>query len=207
MKKIEILKEWLGLLIDRPYIPEKLKKAKGPFLLHISDTPEETYKYIIKLIKNLNPKYIVHTGDLVDNIKLEINPWKIEVYKKFLGRFIPQLEKFSRGGVYYAMGNHDEIEVVKEISKRGVVMVEGHIMIEGIQFYINHYHVEEQPITQYYLFGHNFTPKNYKNSQHTALNGIQGINIIDLATEEIYILPYPLGTNKFRQMERRPIGL
>lgn len=207
MKKLEKIKTWIGLFVNRPYIPEELQKAKGPLLLHISDTPQEIYSYILLLVELVNPSYIIHTGDLVDNIKLEICPQEIEGYRSSLKRFVSQLEGCSKASIYYVMGNHDKAEIVQGVSERGIVMVEGHIMIEGIQFYVNHYHLEEEVKSQYYLFGHSFKPSSYKIHQQIGLNGVEGINVIDLATQQIHRLPYPFGTNQFRKMEQRKIGL
>lgn len=66
----ERVMKWMKLLLNKPYIPAELADTKGPLLLHISDTPQEIYPYIIKFVQMLQPSYIVHTGDLVDNIKL-----------------------------------------------------------------------------------------------------------------------------------------
>lgn len=207
MKGSERIKQWIGLLVERPYIPEELRQAKGPILLHISDTPEEIYSYIIKLVEILNPSFIVHTGDMVDNIKLELTPQRIQEYKNSLNKLISRLEESSKASIYYVMGNHDEEEIVKAISKKGIVMVEGHIMIEGMRFYLNHYYQDKPHKAQYYLYGHSFEPHSYKTQGHVGLNGIQDINVIDLATEKIYTLPYPLGTNQYRKMVLRGIGL
>lgn len=206
MKIFEKIKEWFALLENRPYISEEIQKAKGPLLLHISDTPEEIYSYIIELVKAIKPTYIIHTGDLVDNIKLEILPEKIEAYRNSLKSFVAKLERCSNASIYYVMGNHDEVDVVGEVTERGIVMVEGHIMIEGIEFYVNHYHIEEVK-SQYYLFGHSFIPSSYKTDQQIGLNGLEGIHVIDLGTQEVYRVPYPFGTNQFRKMQQRKIGL
>ena len=206
MKKIEHLKIWAGLFSSKPYIPNNLKNARGPLLMHISDTPDEIYKYVIRLAEALEPDYIIHTGDLVDNIKLGLLPQKIDKYRETLAYLIPQMEEVTGAEIYYVLGNHDNINVVKKLSKRGIVMLEGHIDIEGHDFYVNHYHRGENQ-GKYHLFGHSFSPKSYHKSETIGLNGLQEINIIDLSTEIIYNLPYPFGTNFHRKMETRSIGL
>ena len=62
------------------YAGGPLNDIKGPVLLHISDTPSEIYPYIFKIIDILKPQYIFHTGDLADNVKLEINKDRIKGY-------------------------------------------------------------------------------------------------------------------------------
>ena len=207
MKKTQKIMEWLNLIFERPYIVDEIKYSKGPLLMHMSDTPSEIFKYIIELVKILNPSYIIHTGDLVDNIKLELTPQKRGKYIDLLNPFIEGLEGASNAKIYYAMGNHDEAKIVREAVQDGIVMESGHIKIEGLQFYSNHYYLDENLQTQYYLYGHSFEPKSYKNQKHVGLNGIEGINVIDLSSEKIWVLPYPLGTNQFRKMELRSTGL
>ncbi|SDK19033.1 metallophosphoesterase family protein [Natronincola ferrireducens] len=207
MKIYEKIKEVMGLIVDKPYLPIGLQEAKGPFLLHISDTPQEIYPYILRLVKTLRPAYIVHTGDMVDDIKLEILPNQIDRYKIALNKFITGLESSTSAMIYYVMGNHDAYEVVKEISIKGIPLTKGHIMIEGIDFYVNHYHIEDSSKKDYYLYGHSFEPKAYKTDEYVGLNGLNVINVLDLTTKVIYALPYPFATNQFRKMKQRRIGL
>ena len=43
-------------------------------ILHISDTPSTMFPYLRRAIRRLRPAWVVHTGDLVDDIKLENRP-------------------------------------------------------------------------------------------------------------------------------------
>ncbi|AKL94362.1 metallophosphoesterase, calcineurin superfamily [Clostridium aceticum] len=200
-------KRWVGLVFNRPYIPVELKEATGPLLLHISDTPQEIYSYIFRLVKLLEPSYIIHTGDLVDDIKLELHPNEIEAYKTALRKFISGLESFTDALIYYAVGNHDQYKEVKKTTSKGIVIKEGHILIEEKNFYVSHYYSKKVYNTDYYLYGHSFRPSSYKSQQHIGLNGLEKIHVIDLTTQKIYHLPYPFGTNQFRKMEQRRISL
>jgi hypothetical protein len=38
-------------------------------ILHISDTPSTMFPYLRRAIRRLRPAWVVHTGDLVDDIK------------------------------------------------------------------------------------------------------------------------------------------
>ncbi|AOY76245.1 metallophosphoesterase [Clostridium formicaceticum] len=207
MDMIQRVRRWTGLMFNRPYIPVGLKEATGPLLLHISDTPQEIYSYIFRLVKLLQPSYIIHTGDLVDDIKLQLHPNEIEIYKISLRKFILNLEAFTDAFIYYVVGNHDKYEEIEKITSKAIVMEEGYIVIEEKSFYANHYPSRNVHNTDYYLYGHSFHPSSYKDQQHIGLNGLEKIHIIDLATEKIYHLPYPFGTNQFRKMEQRRISL
>ena len=46
-----------------------LQRAKGPLLLHISDTHTESYPLAEELIQAVHPALILHTGDMADEWK------------------------------------------------------------------------------------------------------------------------------------------
>lgn len=194
------------LLINKPYIPKEIKTEKGPLLLHISDTPEESYKYVMKAIDDINPQYIVHTGDIVDNIKLETSDSYLSLYKKGLEKFIESIEK-RNAILYYVMGNHDDIDSVMELSNKGIILEKGVIEIEGYSFYASHEYEESNIQTNYSLFGHSPEPSHYRNKDQSVLNGLLNMNVIALSTGNIYQIEYPLGTNYYRKIERGSIGI
>ena len=205
----ERIKRSLSLLLNIPYISKDFyEEGKGPFLLHISDTPEEIHSYLIKLVKKINPQYIVHTGDIVDNIKLEIDKQKKDSYLKGLKKTVKYLETTDAKDVYFTAGNHDDRELIKAVISRSRLLEENETFtIEGYSFYASHYFCEARPSTDYYLFGHSFEPKNKIEESKILLNGLTNINVIDLSTGRVYIAIYPLGTNQFRKMERVRIGI
>ena len=89
MKFIKYIYSGLLSIFNYPYIPkELLENLKGPILLHISDTPVDIYKYIFRIVEKLKPQIIVHTGDLVDNIKLEKYKDKIIQYHKGVAKLL-----------------------------------------------------------------------------------------------------------------------
>jgi len=205
----KVIKRVKCFVLGKPYIPqEMLRGMKGPLLLHISDTPSDIYNYIRKVIEEINPQYIVHTGDMVDNIKLEMNRERTEEYKKSFQRLVTMLETTSRAELFYVMGNHDNIDVVKLLVKRGHVLEKGIINIEGRSIYLNHYYNQKDTgITDYYLYGHSFEPHNHERDGMKGLNGTLKINVIDLSTNKVLKLNYPVDTNRLRKMENRKIGL
>jgi len=194
------------LFINRPYIPPEIKSEKGPILLHISDTPEESYQYIMKAINNINPQYIVHTGDIVDNIKLETNYKYLPLYERGLKKFIDCIEGHN-SVPYYVMGNHDDIDSVIKFSNKGIILRKGVIEIEGYSFYVSHEYEKSNSKTDYCLFGHSFDPVHHKEEDKVVLNGLLNMNAIALSTGRIYKIEYPLGINYYRKMERGSIGL
>ncbi len=209
MRFIDSIKKSLSLLLNIPYIPEAFyTRGKGPFLLHISDTPEEIHGYVLKTVKKINPQYIVHTGDIVDNIKLEIYKNKKMSYARALKSLVQQMENTGAKGIYYAVGNHDDGDILRDTITHGRIMGKNETFILGkYAFYANHYHQEKRPAADFHLFGHAFSPPNKKDGDEILLNGTLNMYTIDLSTGEVFCMPYPLGTNQFRKMERVRIGI
>lgn len=196
------VKQGINLFLNRVYIPEEVLQIERPIVMHISDTPEEIYPYLYQVINIIQPEYLIHTGDLVDNIKLEIVPGFEPEYHKSLEGFIENLEAMDLQKIYYISGNHDQTDKIKDLTNKGVVMEQGTIQLEGISFYLNHFYTADKPETDYYLYGHSFEPKSHQEGEELRLNGLEAISVISLKNREMKSLPYPLGTNGFRKMEQ-----
>jgi predicted phosphodiesterase len=195
-------------IFNYPYIPKGLlEKLSGPVLLHISDTPVGIYSYIFKLIDILNPEFIIHTGDMVDNIKLEYYRNKIGRYHCEVAKLIEGLEKHEQSQIYYILGNHDDYETVNKLTKKGIVLQDGILTINDCKIAVSHYYKEYFCKVDFNLYGHCFEPMHYKNDETIGLNGVLNINVIDLSTKEIFHLDYPVGTNRLRLMEPKGFSL
>jgi predicted phosphodiesterase len=194
-------------LFNYPYISKELLDGiKGPVLLHISDTPVDIYKYIFRIIDILKPKYIIHTGDLADNVKLEIYKDKIEYYYQGTKALIAGLED-NNSEIFYVLGNHDDYKTVSHLNRTGTILNEGPLFLNGINFYVSHYYKEHSNNADFNLFGHSLAPKHYEKDGTIWLNGLININIIDLSNKNVFHLDYPVGTNGSRRMELNRIGL
>ncbi|NLJ57995.1 MAG: metallophosphoesterase [Tissierellia bacterium] len=193
-------------LFNYPYISKELLNLKGPILLHISDTPVDIYKYIFRIVDILKPEFIVHTGDLADNIKLEIYKDRIDPYFKGVKKLIKGLEKYEYSKNYYVLGNHDDYETVSQLTDRGIILQEGILLIDNCSLTVGHYYKEISYKVDFNLYGHDFEP-NYEKNETIGLNGLLNINIIDLSTKKVFHLKYPIGTNTARGMELKRTGL
>ncbi|NLK44012.1 MAG: metallophosphoesterase [Tissierellia bacterium] len=208
MKLIKNIYSGFLSIFNYPYISKDLlENLKGPIILHISDTPVDIYAYIFRIIDILKPKFIIHTGDLADNIKLEYHRDKIVEYQKEVAKLIEGLEKNEEAKVFYVLGNHDEYETVSKLTKRGTILEEGLINIENYNLIVGHYYMEHSDKVDFCLYGHSFSPSHFQNKDTIGLNGVLNINIIDLSCRAIYHLDYPIGTNRSRMMELRRITL
>lgn len=208
MEYMKDMYKGLLYLFDYPYIPEELlKELKGPVLLHISDTPVGIYGYIFRIINIIKPQHIIHTGDMADNIKLEIYKDKIDLYRKGVKRLIESLEENEYSKIYYLLGNHDDYETVSQLTKRGTILEDGFLTIGDCSFTVSHLYKEYSCNADFNLYGHSFEPGHYKKNGTIGLNGLLNINIIDLSTKKVFHLKYPMDTNRFRCMKLKRIGL
>lgn len=187
------------------HVPDKILKSKEKKLLHISDTPTSFYNPLRKLIKELQPEYIVHTGDLVDNIKLQFYPALLKEYAESIKVLTEILEDNDAKKIVVALGNHDHKDTLLQFSSR-IEMIHrvSTLEIENLSFCISHYSKEvlKNP-ADFNLFGHDLDLKNDVLEDKIFLNGISYINIIGLETKKIYCLSYPWGTNDMRLSRRR----
>lgn len=205
-----ITEVYKGMLsyFNYPDISEKtLKDIRGPLLLHISDTPVDIYRYIFRIIDILKPQFIIHTGDMVDNIKLEIHKDKIDLYYKGVKKLIEGLEKNEFSKIYYTLGNHDDYDIVSKLTKRGIILEESFLAINHCIITADHYYKEYSYKVDFNLYGHSFEPRHYSKGGTIGLNGLLNINVIDLSTKGVFHLEYPMGTNSSRGMALKRIGL
>ncbi|MFA4663027.1 metallophosphoesterase [Pyrococcus kukulkanii] len=176
------------ILKRRIRIPEDIKKAQKK-IVHISDTPESIYGFLEKLFKEIQPNIVIHTGDLVDNIKLERKPWLREEYR---GKLVVLKQVLSRTErLYLIPGNEDDKEIIREVFQNSAIIVEPGTILEiwGKRIGVGH---EPEDVTNinadFLLYGHD--PK-----KTFGLNGILSINVITYPDWRVFRIPYPPGTN------------
>lgn len=199
-------KQLLYYMIGR--VPADLHELKGKTLLHISDTPSCFFGELRRLLRILKPNYIVHTGDLVDNIKLELYPGSLWRYERDVKELITLLEQSHAEEIYLALGNHDDLPTLERLCSRSHLIERSDIInIEGLTLAIAHDPADilanPAPIN---LFGHNLTQKNGVVDEKLYFNGISTINFIDLNHIHYHCYPYPAGTDDAR-LGRGKIGL
>jgi len=202
------LRQTLYYLLGKIYLyPHELDK-KGPRLLHISDTPSLFFPELARLIKRLNPDYIVHTGDLVDNIKLQLQPGSIRRYEREVLSLLKILDTCDAKEVYITLGNHDSPEYVKKHAGRIVIFdYDAKCQIEGNNVSMCHYaggllsHNAD-----YYLFGHDLITESHIDDGHIYLNGISNVNLIELSTHDVHYFQYPWGVDDAR-LNKNMIGI
>ncbi len=203
-KKMKKFKQGVYSVLGRIYIPEEIKGNKD-LILHISDTPLAIYPAIRRLIRKMNPKVIIHTGDLADHIKLEYNENLMNEFLHDAKKIIRIMEFSSAEEIYLVIGNHDKYSEIKDMVTRSTLIEMNEVIkIKGFDFNLSHYY--EDVITNpkdYNLYGHNPLKKNHKVRTRWYLNGVSSINVIEASTGKVHELRYPWGTDSYRYRRRK----
>ncbi len=192
---------YINYLCRGYYVPKELEEAMAAeedIILHLSDTPSYAYRSVITLVDILKPRIIIHTGDLADDIKLELYPDLTFNYREKAVPFLRELEKSTAGEIYIVPGNHDLESLLEKEAGRIKIVPDGTV-IEIHERKVGLAHCQENlpPSADYNLFGHNLDCP--ADGNPCTLNGCRSINIILYPSWRIYHIPYPVGTNQERQ--------
>ena len=103
-----------------PVPPEMTGIASA--LLHVSDTPSAFYPDLARLVSAVRPRFIIHTGDLADEVKLRAgSPSDRALYGRRVEALLAILEASSAEQVHLLMGNHDDPDLVRGLARRAAV--------------------------------------------------------------------------------------
>lgn len=183
---------------NRYKLPNEFHNSKQLKIMHISDTPVSIYPHIYKMINYSRPDIIIHTGDLVDNLKLEdLGESLFPAYQKKSEELIKNLEKLSDARIIYIPGNHDNINIIQNTVGRSEILPEGSVLdLNGIKIGLAHY-PENLPTADINLYGH--TQQQSFNTENKYFNGILNMNYFLLPSLQNYKINYPWIVDQGRQ--------
>ena len=204
-------KAWLPLyrkLFLGISLPVDVEELRGKVLLHFSDTSSTVYTMMGRLIKLLDPLSVVHTGDLADDVKLELHPGDLPRYRKKLLELVSVLSPVEKRRIVIVTGNHDHEESVRKFFPDSPLFIgNGRINMCGLELNLSH-ELEglRTPCGRYNLFGH--APASGSEGEGGALflNGLHAIHALHVETGEVFLISYPEYVNDAR-LKRRKIGL
>lgn len=190
------------------WVPPELRHLPEPIILHISDTPSPFFDALPSLIRQVNPTWIIHTGDMVDDIKLGLNPRYMNTYTSRVRRLIRILEASEAEIIFLCIGNHDDLKEIGELSPRMRIIYEGQRLALGpMTLGVSHYaQAALEAGGDVCVFGHSLDSRTDLSGIPRLLNGLEAIHIIRPLSGKIHCLPYPAGTDDQR-LGRRKIGL
>lgn len=184
------------------YLPPSLRR-RGAFCLHVSDTPSRFFTSLQRLIALLEPPLVIHTGDLVDDVKLGLYPSLLPDYRRGV-RELARLLRHCPGRVVVTLGNHDDGTVAWEaLPFCDAYDAVASLSFKGLSFQVAHYAsmLTPQP-GDMALFGHDGTLSQQRDGV-TWLNGQLTLNLIDWRSGEVHELAYPRFVDEARQNLRR----
>jgi 3',5'-cyclic AMP phosphodiesterase CpdA len=199
------IKSFLNSLLGRINIDQNSIDSNRTILLHISDTPSFIYPEIKRVIKLVNPDYIVHTGDIADNIKLGLHPSYMTRYMHEAKKILRILDDAKARRVYLTLGNHDNLDFISENS-HSIKIIEDRTLLHigDKDFAISHYSDSLKDVeADVYLYGHDLSIDSQTIDGRIHLNGISAIHLIDVETLEVTKLNYPMGTDQERMKRRK----
>lgn len=192
----------LASLLGRARLTEALALGGGPYALHVSDTPSAFYPELRRVIGILNPEYILHTGDLVDNLKLQLYPSLSVRYERELAALLRLLDSSRAREIHIALGNHDDESAVARRAGRARIYPEGgRVTLGGIDIAFGHYAPTTPPTdrpARIYLYGHDLSIPSYSGQDCSYLNGVEAMHLIDLDSGRYVAIDYPVGTESAR---------
>jgi len=178
-------------------IPSIPSWAKGG-ILHTSDTPRQIYGWLKSLIELTEPTYIIHTGDIADDIKLENARQRLtRGYEGATKAFSRIIREHTTNKLYIVVGNHDDEGILKKyLSYATIINTPSCLEIGGYKIFLSHEPIITSNDCDFIMFGHK--PCSH-DKELFYLNGLLNIHIISNDGKMLKI-PYPRGTNKYRKL-------
>lgn len=183
------------------YVPDELKNMSIK-IMHISDTPSMIYRDLIRLIKTVKPHVLIHTGDIADEVKLEMLPYHVQKYKARANHFLKSISPYVQDRIIITLGNHDCREALHPLTKLEIYEQSTLLDIYGIKISISHYYEKLHAESAFFMYGH----CRGNNDDPRYLDGIDSINIIKVDNLEVIKLLYPAGTDDYR-FRKSKIGI
>lgn len=187
-----------AFLETEPHIPEKIKAATSGKLLHIGDTHSAHYPYIQKLIEEIRPNIIIHTGDFSDEVKAGRMFSVKEEYTQKIRQLADILKTSGAEKIYAVPGNNDIWEVLQEqLPFAELVQPNTVVDIYGISCTLGHICYETNAPARWTFYGHGLTGETWTREKNDLPSGIcrfnviWGSSVILLPEREIFYFPNP----------------
>ncbi len=187
-------------ILGRSNIKHAKNNSGNPRILHISDTPTQFYPELKRIIKAVDPEYIIHTGDFADNLKIGLYKSSQYKYKVQVKKLFDILRLSNAKEIVLTLGNHDAYDFIRE-HVEGMTVFEkpAVIELEGKTIALSHYSTDlENVVADIRLFGHDTKCIEDDIACEMDLNGIMAMSLIDLGTLDVSKIDYPIGTDNAR---------
>lgn len=162
-----------------PAIPEAFTAPRKGKLLHIGDTHSAHYPYIRWIIAQTRPDIIIHTGDMVDQVKVGRAVGVREDYAQGVRELAQILKESGAEKIYMVPGNNDVPEIMKE-ELPFAEFVEPNTVVDicGISCALGHVSFLTNAPARWSFYGHGFTGETWSPEMNDLENGICRFNVI-----------------------------
>lgn len=166
--------------------------------MHLTDTPSQIYPNIRRLIDAIKPNVILHTGDVCDDVKLELYPNQIDLYEKKIQHLASMVSQTPYAQWHITPGNHDDIGLLRKVFKKAHIHEDYgilHMPFGKVGFSHYHHNLMDFDLSVR-CFGHDLSVESVLPA---LLNGLEAIYVIQTHPFKIYSIPYPFWTDDYRK--------
>ena len=198
-------KRLLTRITDSLYIPEDILALRGRLLVHVSDTPSTFYRELRGLIARLEPVALIHTGDMADEVKIGLCPRLHPWYERKLSGLVDVLRILSPERLILVSGNHDDPGALRRSFPDSPFFDgQGEVVVCDLELGLSHdFQGVCAPPKRFNLYGHDDFRFDSGERDVLYLNGIAGVNCIDVLTGDVYSIPYPAYVDRDRSRIRK----
>ena len=177
-------------------LPEGIDCIKGVKILHIGDTESSHYPYFKKLISEVKPDIIIHTGDTADEVKVgRIQGTRYEYREKI--KFILNCLDESGARIIFVPGNNDVVDDVREFLPRAEIYPENTVItLDGEECRIGHMVMHMTFDKKWSFYGHGFTGETWEYSMNKSggecrFNVSYGSFVCSISENKFFLIPNP----------------
>ncbi len=172
-------------------------RPNGRYLLHIGDTFSGKYAYFRALMQLVRPEILVHTGDMVDEVKVGRIPGTRYEYLYKLRFLLQDMAACGAEKIYVTAGNNDLPEEICRLCPTLTLLPENTVIQAGsFTFRIGHDGARFPADTDFTLYGHSerhetWSPEKNRPGAPCRCNALWGSFAIDLDTGALSYFPNP----------------
>ena len=162
-----------------------IQHAKGPLLLHISDTHTESYPLAEELIQAVHPALILHTGDMADEWKAGRLPEHVADYKRHVLKLLDIL-KAAHAETWIVPGNNDLPDYLRQHCDFPILAPGTLKNWQVISMRLSHHPITDEKEACFAIYGHIFSadpnhPSENPKNGVVYFNGVFEWAVIDSA--------------------------
>ncbi len=177
-------------------LPEWLGKTEGKTILHIGDTEHYHYPFYRKLVSEVKPDIIIHTGDMSDEVKVGRMSERLEEYIYKIS-FMRDILLSADAELIIVPGNNDIPEEIKKlIPSAKILKVNSVIEIDGEECRVGHQVMKMTFDKKWSFYGHGFTGDTWSCDDNDAgkecrFNACLGAFIVSIKEGKFFKVDFP----------------